>query len=253
MLCTNCSSNLHGKPKIRVEGQTYCFRCAKREVSARAHTREQSADNQYSNEKAVHSREKAAFEQRHVEWWNRRRAYVGTGIWESILTIIASVMAYYLADATAKGFGIVGVLVALLGWGFLWNARDSRRDAEFRTRDPEPQFLKAEPTRAPVLTVHHTPHDADGTHFLSRNYREEILRRDSFTCQVCGKKRQRRTLEVHHIIPRSKGGDDDPTNLIALCKYCHDREDWYEHVRMFPTTIRKKTKPLYRRHWRRSQ
>lgn len=30
-------------------------------------------------------------------------------------------------------------------------------------------------------------------------------------------------IEMHHIIPRSDGGDDSSTNLMPLCKSCHDR------------------------------
>ena len=49
--------------------------------------------------------------------------------------------------------------------------------------------------------------------------REAILNRDSYTCQICGKKHTR--LEVHHIIFRSQGGTDDENNLITLCEDCH--------------------------------
>ncbi len=49
--------------------------------------------------------------------------------------------------------------------------------------------------------------------------REAILNRDSYTCQICGKKHMR--LEVHHIIYRSNGGTNDENNLITLCEDCH--------------------------------
>lgn len=44
-------------------------------------------------------------------------------------------------------------------------------------------------------------------------------------CETCGGK----SVEIHHIIPRSKFGSkrkdeqDAPDNLIALCRACHDR------------------------------
>src|ERR1700716_1485779 len=30
------------------------------------------------------------------------------------------------------------------------------------------------------------------------------------------------TLQIHHILWLKDGGKDDPSNLIALCGYCHD-------------------------------
>jgi len=48
--------------------------------------------------------------------------------------------------------------------------------------------------------------------------RHEILRRDKCCCQVCGKER---SGQVHYVIPRSKGGTNDFSNLITLCGKCH--------------------------------
>jgi len=51
-------------------------------------------------------------------------------------------------------------------------------------------------------------------HFkVTHNY--AILKRDRFRCQVPGCN-CRRNLHIHHIIPRSHGGSDDPANLIVL-------------------------------------
>jgi 5-methylcytosine-specific restriction endonuclease McrA len=48
--------------------------------------------------------------------------------------------------------------------------------------------------------------------------RKEIFLRDHSKCRECGFQNH---LQVHHIIPRSKGGSDDPSNLITLCNRCH--------------------------------
>ena len=45
-----------------------------------------------------------------------------------------------------------------------------------------------------------------------------VWRRDNYTCQVCGK---RPSYQVHHIIPRRKGGKDELSNLVTLCGLCH--------------------------------
>lgn len=50
-----------------------------------------------------------------------------------------------------------------------------------------------------------------------------VLARDSWTCCSCGRssKEEGITLEVDHIIPRSKGGSNDIVNLQTLCKKCN--------------------------------
>lgn len=56
---------------------------------------------------------------------------------------------------------------------------------------------------------------------LSLGKRWEILERDDFTCQYCGKRAPDVVLEVDHIHPQSKGGDHDPDNLITSCYDCN--------------------------------
>ena len=51
------------------------------------------------------------------------------------------------------------------------------------------------------------------------NVKYYVLARDNYTCQVCHKKHKK--LNVHHIIYRSKGGSDRPSNLITVCEDCH--------------------------------
>ena len=53
--------------------------------------------------------------------------------------------------------------------------------------------------------------------------RYEILERDTFTCQDCGRKRGEPgvRLQVHHILPVASGGTNDPDNLITLCDADH--------------------------------
>lgn len=57
------------------------------------------------------------------------------------------------------------------------------------------------------------------------------------SCQVCGRQSLRTvddllsslspgnidSFEVHHIIPRVRGGTEDPGNLITLCGRCHKK------------------------------
>ena len=47
-----------------------------------------------------------------------------------------------------------------------------------------------------------------------------IRERDKYICQYCGKKR---SIEVHHIIPRNVEIDNSLENLITLCRECHPK------------------------------
>ena len=52
-----------------------------------------------------------------------------------------------------------------------------------------------------------------------RRLRAFVLRRDGKRCQRCG---GHTGLECHHVIPRTAGGLDVPSNCRILCVVCHD-------------------------------
>lgn len=56
---------------------------------------------------------------------------------------------------------------------------------------------------------------------LSKSLRFEVFKRDLFTCQYCGRKAPDVILEVDHIKPVSKGGDNSIENLVAACWDCN--------------------------------
>jgi len=64
-------------------------------------------------------------------------------------------------------------------------------------------------------------------------WKREVHERCNYTCQHCGVQEdpKRTTLQVHHIIPRSKGGTNDPSNTTLLCNACHKREHGKEDRR----------------------
>jgi len=55
--------------------------------------------------------------------------------------------------------------------------------------------------------------------------RKEVLRRDDYECRHCERHEEMRgvSLEVHHIVPRSRGGSHQKYNLVTMCSHCHDR------------------------------
>jgi len=64
---------------------------------------------------------------------------------------------------------------------------------------------------------------------FTKELKEQIRKRDNYTCQLCGKKQGKRKLPVHHIDYNKE--NLDPNNLISLCMKCHaktnfNREFW---------------------------
>lgn len=66
---------------------------------------------------------------------------------------------------------------------------------------------------------------------ISKESRAFVLDRNGFTCQQCGAvagephtyNNSRKTrLQIGHVIDKSQGGSDDPSNLRALCSVCNE-------------------------------
>lgn len=51
-----------------------------------------------------------------------------------------------------------------------------------------------------------------------------VFARDNYTCQCCGKSKDK-ILQTHHIIYRSNGGTNRVDNLITVCTDCHTSEN----------------------------
>ncbi|HKO43777.1 MAG TPA: HNH endonuclease [Pyrinomonadaceae bacterium] len=54
--------------------------------------------------------------------------------------------------------------------------------------------------------------------------RLRIYMRDKFRCQYCGDKKVAAELTLDHILPRSRGGDNSPVNIVAACIACNNRK-----------------------------
>ena len=57
---------------------------------------------------------------------------------------------------------------------------------------------------------------------LTPSMRYNILKRDHFRCQICGSSSSDGVkLHVDHIVPVSRGGKTEPSNLRTLCDRCN--------------------------------
>jgi len=62
---------------------------------------------------------------------------------------------------------------------------------------------------------------------MNQTIRNAVLSRDDEQCRFCSMNQEEhnqeygRGLTVHHIRPRNAGGDDNPENLLTVCRSCH--------------------------------
>jgi 5-methylcytosine-specific restriction endonuclease McrA len=54
--------------------------------------------------------------------------------------------------------------------------------------------------------------------------RTNVLTRDNFTCQYCGKRAPRRELNYDHVNPRKLGGRTVWENIVTSCYSCNSRK-----------------------------
>jgi hypothetical protein len=82
------------------------------------------------------------------------------------------------------------------------------------------QYLLADPKPVPAFE-----------RGISKETRAFVLDRNGFTCQMCGAvagephpfdPTRKTRLQIGHIVDKSMGGGDDPTNLRAICSVCNE-------------------------------
>lgn len=91
--------------------------------------------------------------------------------------------------------------------------------------NPEQEGLWLKPGKATFLSgpatgnVKRKTTQPSGT--IPASLRFEVLRRDSFTCQYCGRKAPLVVLHADHVVPRIAGGPTTLENLVAACAECN--------------------------------
>ena len=53
---------------------------------------------------------------------------------------------------------------------------------------------------------------------IPNDIRVRVYRRDGYRCALCDSTQY---IQIHHYIPRGKGGSNTMHNLITLCAACH--------------------------------
>ncbi len=73
--------------------------------------------------------------------------------------------------------------------------------------------------------------------------RKNIIWRDQNTCQYCAKSFPSEKLTIDHIVPKSRGGKNSWTNLVAACKKCNQKKGCRKPSECGMIPIRQPTRP----------
>ena len=73
--------------------------------------------------------------------------------------------------------------------------------------------------------------------------RRNIYMRDNFTCQYCGQMLPAQSLNLDHVLPRSRGGCASWNNLVCSCVPCNTKKGALTPVEAGMTLRRRPTKP----------
>lgn len=72
-----------------------------------------------------------------------------------------------------------------------------------------------------------------------------VFARDNYTCQCCGKSKDK-ILHTHHILYKSQGGTDRADNLITVCSDCHTTENHKSGGILYDWMIKRKKAKQYK-------
>lgn len=229
--CTYCLEPLDDRPCIILESKPYCYLHAKSTIKI-LKLRYEESQRRYLDEMERYKKELGA-------WNDRKETESKTAVtWDGgdtvWLTGILGVIGW--VSIPHVGFilgGIVGIFVGLA----VKEKQQKRFGQLFDSKYPKPTTPCTEQPKRFDESSLVLDKKWPRTSLNNRDIRTSILTRDRHICQSCGRHYGKELLEVHHVQPQADDGPDHPANLVTLCLECHDRETWFGHRRMYPTTL----------------
>lgn len=75
--------------------------------------------------------------------------------------------------------------------------------------------------------------------------RINVLKRDGFKCQYCGRVLSRHSLTLDHVLPRSFGGKTSWENIATSCKRCNSKKENKTPEQAGMKLLKKPVEPSY--------
>lgn len=107
------------------------------------------------------------------------------------------------------------------------------------------QMLRSSNKSMPVPLVIRLVHYVRLPHRKVPSTRAAVMLRDAYTCQYCGETPGRQLLTVDHVVPRSRGGIHDWTNLVTACTRCNQKKGSLTPEEANMQLVRKPFEPTY--------
>ena len=229
MICARCSKSLERAPAINVREMTFCYKCAKVAAAFFNASSMDSVLSKYGAEKALFDAEKRRFSVSYAAYTKSQTDHQ-TGRWGcfGVLVVGSFILAAPFLFGPSSNtvwpvWFLVAVAVAVGWWLFIGGKKN-----ELAVNAPIPPVPPRKDS-APEVEISVVKGRTDNEEIPFPDYRMRAILRDNYECQVCGAKKAAQNLEVHHVIPQAKGGNDFLSNLITLCKNCHEKEEWFGH------------------------
>ena len=114
----------------------------------------------------------------------------------------------------------------------------TRKGTLYEVRLPE----EVPDARARMQVEPTTPPD----YFRDPALRRELYARDAWTCHYCGEPVTEENATLDHLCPQSKGGGDDPENLVTACLVCNSIKSGKTEAEAAPLlldSMRKRRRP----------
>jgi hypothetical protein len=224
--CVECNILLKDRPIISISdigySGDYCYSCAKKVVQKIDDGYLKLAKENFDSLNEIYIRQQVQ-----VDNWLKRRDEKVNELKENTFMYIIAPIALLVGVSTESVF--LGFFVLVVFGMYIFSNTYRNFDLEkFYKENPRPLSTSI---KKPQLEIKKTSHYCKEYEYNGENkgYRQKILERDNCICQWCLEMKIKSQIEVHHIIPRSKGGNDHPANLVSLCIPCHKKEDWYGH------------------------
>ena len=113
-------------------------------------------------------------------------------------------------------------LVAAENLGRKWVGIDVSKETPKIIRKLMKATLLGEERKLPTINNH----DGNNMNFrgkrFSKNIRETLYESQGGICKGCKRKSELRDMDVDHIVPRSKGGENSDSNAQLLCHSCNN-------------------------------